>query len=78
MVRSGTTQGCVRPMVDSCNITHVVLTIVAMLIMMFTSTTLSLYPKGERLDPQTTFVRIIVQSSMFMVFLTFQNIIELS
>jgi hypothetical protein len=65
-------------MVDSCNIMHVVLTIIALLIMMFTSTTLSLYPKGEPFDPPRTFVGITVQSSMFMVFLALQKTIELS
>jgi hypothetical protein len=41
---------------------HVVLIIVAILIMMFTSTTLSLYPKGKPLDPPRTFAGITVQS----------------
>jgi len=61
VVLSGTTQGWVHPMVDFCNITHVVLTIVALLIMMFISITLPLYPKGEPLDLPRIFVVIIIQ-----------------
>jgi hypothetical protein len=38
-----------------------VLTIVALLIMMFISIALPLYPKGEPLDPPRAFVGIIVQ-----------------
>jgi len=62
VVFGGTTQGWVRLTVDSCNIMHVVLIIVALLIMMFTSTTLSLYPKGKPLDLPRTFAGITIQS----------------
>ncbi len=78
VVPNATTQGWVCLLVDSRNVTNVVLTIVALLIMMFTSTTLSLYPKGKPLDPPRIFVGIIVQFSMFMVFLALQKSIELS